>query len=654
MNRWNISKIFFFNAKGDEIREITFDINAVNIITGASGTGKTAIIKALDYCLGSSTCELAAHIRRRSICVGVKWVAGIEELIIARVIPPVGQKTSTKMFVRSGRGLEVPKKFKDLDGACTLDSAKEYIEKVFGIGDIKKKNNFTGKTIGKASVRNLVPFMFITKEVIDSEALLFHGMDDADKSKDFLAALPYYLNISNEETIYIEQQLKKLKNRLELENNKIKSNFNSQEEWINQAKIFLDEARRVGLSYELEDEVNFNEITQALKEILKMDTQASSYPTNSEIALLNSSRKSILDEVNGLYSKLNATKKVILEASGYKGTVARQLNKLELVDHFNLSNTTEKCPVCKSESQIGVSIAEYLKSTLMQIRDENINIKRVEPKLIVLEENLNARLSELNSQLSQVDAQINSWYRQTEELQEYDACSKQQAHLRGKISYFLELFSQGVEHQDIDLEELYSEIQELEAQIDKRAKEIKLRRAELKISKFATENFQCLPTVAPCINAELDFNALKPEINIIEDKTESVLKMSDLGSDQNYLAIHIALAFALHKYFETRKTSVPGVLFLDQISRPYFPSTLKDENVILGIDNDEDINALEKHIEFIFNETTKIEGLQVILLEHAYFSEDKKYVGATKERWGKGSSKALIPLDWDVRADLKK
>ncbi len=230
MNRWNISKIFFFNSNGEEIREIDFDLNTVNIITGASGTGKTAVIKALDYCLGSSTCELAAHIRRRSICVGVKWVAGAEELITARVIPPVGQKTSSKMFVRSGRNLEISKKYKDLDGACTLDSAKDYIEKVFGIGDIQRKNNFTGKTLGKASIRNITPFLLITKEVIDSESLLFHSMDDAEKSKDFLAALPYYLNISNEESIYLEQQLKKLKSRLELEKNKKNLTLRSQED----------------------------------------------------------------------------------------------------------------------------------------------------------------------------------------------------------------------------------------------------------------------------------------------------------------------------------------------------------------------------------------------------------------------------------------
>jgi len=59
-----------------------------------------------------------------------------------------------------------------------------------------------------------------------------------------------------------------------------------------------------------------------------------------------------------------------------------------------------------------------------------------------------------------------------------------------------------------------------------------------------------------------------------------------VGSDQNYLAIHIALSFAVQRYFESQSiviggrnqpvrpesvnAPVPGVLVLDQISRPDF------------------------------------------------------------------------------------
>ena len=64
MKRWNIANIFFLGVEG-QIREVALVPDEVNIITGGSGTGKSALIKAIDYCLGSGKCELPAHVRRR-------------------------------------------------------------------------------------------------------------------------------------------------------------------------------------------------------------------------------------------------------------------------------------------------------------------------------------------------------------------------------------------------------------------------------------------------------------------------------------------------------------------------------------------------------------------------------------------------------------
>lgn len=79
MKRWNIASIFFI-GEDNAFRAINLDLGRVNIITGASGTGKSAIIKALDYCLGSSKCQLPVYVRRRCIAVGVKWVKGDDEM----------------------------------------------------------------------------------------------------------------------------------------------------------------------------------------------------------------------------------------------------------------------------------------------------------------------------------------------------------------------------------------------------------------------------------------------------------------------------------------------------------------------------------------------------------------------------------------------
>ena len=53
MIRWNISHIFFLGVSGQR-RDVTLEPGAVNIITGASGTGKS---RAVQF----SSCDPVTH-----------------------------------------------------------------------------------------------------------------------------------------------------------------------------------------------------------------------------------------------------------------------------------------------------------------------------------------------------------------------------------------------------------------------------------------------------------------------------------------------------------------------------------------------------------------------------------------------------------------
>jgi energy-coupling factor transporter ATP-binding protein EcfA2 len=188
MTRWNISNIFFLSVSGER-REVELKLDVMNIITGASGTGKSTLIKAIDYCLGSSKCELPAHVRRRSVAVGVKWISGDSEMVVGRIVPPVGQATSTQMFTSSGLNLPLPTRIADFDGRTTLEAAKAFIERAFGIGDLGGEADGSGGGRGKATVRNVTPYLFVTKEVIYSETVLLHGLEKVDKAR-VLAGYP--------------------------------------------------------------------------------------------------------------------------------------------------------------------------------------------------------------------------------------------------------------------------------------------------------------------------------------------------------------------------------------------------------------------------------------------------------------------------------
>ena len=109
----------------------------------------------------------------------------------------------------------------------------------------------------------------------------------------------------------------------------------------------------------------------------------------------------------------------------------------------------------------------------------------------------------------------------------------------------------------------------------------------------------------------------------------------------------------MQRFFEEVEAPVPGLLVLDQISRPYFPESgdETDEEEIEGGEEDEDVQAMRQHIDFLFAETARRKGLQVLLIEHAYFADDLRYVAATRQRWTRKSKDALIPLDWPSRQD---
>nr|WP_042671950.1 DUF3732 domain-containing protein [Methylobacterium sp. B34] len=651
MTRWNIETVFFMGVSVER-RDVKFKADALNIITGASGTGKSTLIKAIDYCLGSSKCELPAHVRRRSIAVGVKWVSDEAEMIVGRIIPPVGQATSTHMFATSGRNLVLPATVDAFDGATTLEAAKAFIERAFGIGDLGDESDAAAAR-GRATVRHVTPYMFVTKEVIYSESTLLHGLEKADKAKDIVAAMPYFLRATDEASAIDERRLWQLQRALEKEQARARSRAAAETLLKQRAMSLLEEARRLGLAAPPSAEASEAALLADLKAVSEAQPQSSAYPNEGELGALNGRRREILAELGALRRRSQAIRTALQEATGFQGAVARQRDKLALAEHLQLDGVAGVCPVCEAPSQRGRETAAALQETLTKVRAESVAVERVKPRLVEHDRALEVQIVTLNAELRRIDDQIQTWLRQSEETRKLADLGQLRAHLLGRISFFLEASVDEPRQTTRDLGVLRAEIAELEARVDREAKEIKLRRAEAKISQFASEAFGALPTVAPCIGSELDFSSRKPEINVIEADSGAVLRLPDVGSDQNYLAIHIALSFALQHYFEVVAAPVPGLLVLDQISRPYFPQSGDDEDEaeISGGKEDEDVQAMRRHINFLFAETARRKGLQVLLIEHAYFADDPRYVAATRERWTRASGRALIPLDWPIRKD---
>jgi hypothetical protein len=557
------------------------------------------------------------------------------------------------MFAASGHDLPLPSTVEDFEGATTVEAAKAFLERAFGIGDLPGEPDASGNTRGRATIRYVTPYMFVTKEVIYSESALLHGLEKVDKARDIVATLPYFLRVTDDASAVDERRLRQLQRALDKEEIRERTRSAADSALKQRANSLLMEAHRIGLALEPPVDGTEDELLAQLRSVSNADLEASAYPSEGEFGTLHARRREILDSLTAARRRAQATRIAIREVYGFEGAVSRQREKLMLAEHLDLQEMAETCPVCDAPSQRGRETARMLQVTLSKVRAESVAVERVKPKLVEHDRVLEQEIGTLNVGLRRVDDQIRTWLRQSEETVRLADLAQLRAHLLGRISFFLESSSDEPRQGTRDLSVLRSEIAELEARVDREAKEIKLRRAEAKISQFASEAFAKLPTVAPCIGSELDFSARQPEITVIEADSGAVLRMPDVGSDQNYLAIHIALAFALQRYFEISKSPVPGLVVLDQISRPYFPTSgeNEDEAEIDGREEDEDVQAMRKHINFLFDEIARRAGLQVLLIEHAYFADDPRYVAATRERWTRTSRRALIPLDWPTRFD---
>ena len=64
---FQIRQIVLWPRKGGlEPRVVYFQPGTVNVITGASQTGKSAIVPIIDYCLGSGKCSIPVNVIRKT------------------------------------------------------------------------------------------------------------------------------------------------------------------------------------------------------------------------------------------------------------------------------------------------------------------------------------------------------------------------------------------------------------------------------------------------------------------------------------------------------------------------------------------------------------------------------------------------------------
>jgi hypothetical protein len=146
----------------------------MNILTGASKTGKSAIIDIVDYVTGRSECNVADGVIRKY----VGWYALLFQLdegqiFVARRNPEVGARTSGDVCLARASQIETPP-ISELVKNITVNALESFLGAAIGISENEHRPPTPTRDPLEANFRHALLFSFQDQNDIDSKQRLFH------------------------------------------------------------------------------------------------------------------------------------------------------------------------------------------------------------------------------------------------------------------------------------------------------------------------------------------------------------------------------------------------------------------------------------------------------------------------------------------------
>jgi hypothetical protein len=640
MSRWNIIEIRLY-SKDNRYVSLSFAPEAVNIITGPSHTGKSAIIEIVDYCLGSSECHIPGIVGEKCSWVGIIWSKRKQCFGITRRVPEGKAKTNNDMCFLTGSDPQtiLPVSAAEMPTAINRNEANKLVEAQFGIGEIKGETLGTGREGKRISVRQVAPFILQDDDVIISKTTLLRGMND-DRRRKIIDSIPYFFGISDEKAAEKLARLRRLRSDLTKLESKESQRIAIVAMESERALALLAAAVNLGL-VDKPNDIGPNESRKLLESASSWRPGQQIKGGQGELVRLYEREQELFRELRSAKQNLKAAQLVQKDADEFNVTSNGQRRRLQSIAIFRNPTDGTTCPLCNNSLGQDHSSTDAMRDAIEQLDRELSEIQIAKPRI---DEYLSAQLDQIQSlenELGQVRSQIGGIVAQEERIESAQLLDHERSRLAGRISLYVESVSDAPIEDALRLDVLREQVAELEAEVDADGKRSQLADEAQRIGNVATKLLAELPFEEAYRDSSVYFRAINDVNCGIVTATRS-FAMRDVGSDENYLSLHLSVLCSLHRHFAANKSPVPGVLIFDQISRPYYPPEENPGEVDVPLS--EDTKAVYRYFEFLFEEVKRQRGLQFIIIEHAYLASNEDYKKAVIRRWS--DKEKLIPTDW--------
>lgn len=646
---FQIIKLILWPRRGGEPRVVDFKPGIVNVISGASKTGKSAVVPIIDYCLGSDKCTIPVGVIRENCSWFGVLVDTIEgQKLLARREPGDQQSTGDMVFLE-GAVVDVPAEI--AEKTTNVDTVKRALNRLSGLTDLEFEPNAEGGYKSRPSFRDLMAFSFQPQNIVANPDVMFFKADTTEHREKLKTIFPYVLGAVTATVLQARFELDRLQRTLRRKETELKTIESANNAWKAEALGWLRQAIELGiLPADTLLPKEWPDIVDLLRRIA-MSNGRSARPnlpgidvTLARLGDLRTEETEIAGQLSEHRQRLNELRRLVESSEAYGDAMRIQRDRIGLADWLRGLSADVTDPIVslgEGGREKVLALCDNLDGLEIRLRTHPTLSNTLDKEIFRLRAAAETTLEQLNA----IRAEISDLEKDSERTQAEASRFDQIERFLGRLQQALHLYDRADQSSDLrqEIDGLRTQIALLQQTVSEADIRRKLGNALDRVANFANR-------MVPRLDAEWPDAPLRL---IIEDLTVKVLRgtredyLWEIGSGANWLAYHVALMLALQRFFLGEPHhAVPSMLVFDQPSQVYFPKRAAEESIELVPWRDQDVAAVRKVFSLLGSEAVNSQGrLQVIVLDHA----DEDVWGDIEgveliEEWRE--ARALVPTDW--------
>lgn len=633
-----IVSISIYSHDGER-RDVEFHPGKLNIVTGDSKTGKSALLSIVDYCLGRESSSIPHTVPFQKIA----WYGLLLQFpdgsraFVARASPTPG-KLSARAMIEFGGPSFVPPEHEQLRMNTDKEGLRSQLGARIKLADVRvEASEYSSRGAVTIGLGHAVPLSLQEQHEIDSKSVLFHRQNESGIAVGLRDSLPFFLGAVDEKQAAKRSQLRDARSRLRHLDAQIGSAEVERSTWTQQLNDLLAEARSVQLitggSQDADvltvlNRVRFQRVRPPVADDVDLrrqddrrDDEVRRARVSNELQALVVHRDLLLDERDS--------------QGGYDDSLDSQTGRLAALRLVpENAGASHVCPVCAQAMPHPDPTAVQMTARLNQLREELKEVAAHRPGTQKAVAAVDAKMLSLRRELNTLDAALDA-ASQADSAASLEAA---QEFVRGRVDAIL---SRLQSFDDEGLAKLRRERAALGALVEKLGKELDGGSAREQLHSRLNVLSGILGRYARELNLEQADDPIRLDIDkltIVADTSSGPLPLANIGSGENWVGYHVAAHLALHEFFMEQKRPVPRFLMIDQPSKAHFQSDLALE----GEDPDRETvrNMFQLFARYAEDHQ---EQFQLIVVDHANY-DDEWFQDAVRYNWRGG--RALVPERW--------